>query len=74
MTQPSPGTARPAVPTPVVASPCVNLCRMNPATGYCDGCLRSIDEIVAWTRLDDSGKRSVLALLPARRLATKRPA
>jgi predicted Fe-S protein YdhL (DUF1289 family) len=47
---------------------------MNPANGYCEGCLRSIDEIVAWTRLDDAGKRAVLAQLPARRAAADRPA
>ncbi len=73
MTQPLPSAARPAVPTPAVASPCINLCRMNPATGFCDGCQRSIDEIVAWTRLDDAGKRAVLAQLPARRAANQRP-
>jgi hypothetical protein len=47
---------------------------MNPVSGYCDGCQRSIDEIVAWTRLDDAGKRAVLARLPARRAANQRPA
>lgn len=72
-----PGTPAPAsvpAPAPPVASPCTNVCRMNPATGYCDGCLRSIDEIVAWTRLDDAGKHAVLAQLPARRAAVQRPA
>jgi predicted Fe-S protein YdhL (DUF1289 family) len=47
---------------------------MNRDTGYCEGCLRSIDEIVAWTRLNDAGKRAVLAQLPVRRAATERPA
>jgi predicted Fe-S protein YdhL (DUF1289 family) len=46
---------------------------MNAVTGYCEGCQRSIDEIVAWTRLDDAGKRAVLARLPARRAAVDRP-
>lgn len=51
----------------VVASPCVNICRMHAATGWCEGCARSIAEIAAWSKLDDAGKRSVLDLLPARR-------
>ena len=50
-----------------VPSPCINICRMDKATGWCEGCLRSIDEIVAWGRLDDAAKRQVWALLPARR-------
>jgi hypothetical protein len=40
---------------------------MNPGTGWCDGCLRTIDEIVAWGSMDDEGKRRVWALLAARR-------
>jgi hypothetical protein len=50
-----------------VASPCINICRMDAATGWCEGCARTIDEIAAWSRLDDADKRSVLDLLPARR-------
>jgi predicted Fe-S protein YdhL (DUF1289 family) len=40
-------------------SPCISICRMVPATGLCEGCLRTIDEIAAWSRMDDAGKRSV---------------
>lgn len=50
-----------------VPSPCIDVCKMDPATGWCQGCLRTIDEIVAWGGLDDEGKRRVWALLPARR-------
>jgi len=42
-----------------VPSPCINVCRMVPATGLCEGCLRTIDEIVAWGRADDDYKRAV---------------
>ncbi|MCB1995261.1 MAG: DUF1289 domain-containing protein [Burkholderiaceae bacterium] len=44
---------------------------MNPRTGWCDGCWRSIDEIVAWGRLDDAAKRVVWAELPGRRAAAE---
>jgi len=40
-------------------SPCISICRMVPATGFCEGCLRTIAEIAAWSRMDDAGKRSV---------------
>ena len=44
-----------------VPSPCINVCKMSPVTGLCDGCLRTIDEIVAWSRADDDYKRTVWA-------------
>lgn len=52
-----------------VPSPCQSVCRMDPATGWCEGCLRSIDEIAAWSRLDDAGKRAVWRAI-GERLAT----
>ncbi|MBP7667871.1 MAG: DUF1289 domain-containing protein, partial [Burkholderiaceae bacterium] len=38
------------------ASPCINICRMHASTGWCEGCLRTIDEITTWGRLDDAGR------------------
>jgi predicted Fe-S protein YdhL (DUF1289 family) len=52
-----------------VASPCIDICRMNAATGLCEGCLRSLDEIAAWPALTEAQKRDVLARLPARKAA-----
>jgi len=40
-----------------VPSPCINVCRMNPRTGWCEGCLRSIDEIAQWSVATDDMKR-----------------
>ncbi len=50
-----------------VKSPCTNVCRMNPATGWCEGCARSIDEISAWSRADDAARLAILTRLPERR-------
>ena len=50
-----------------VASPCVDVCHMDSASGYCEGCLRSLDEIASWSKYTASEKRAVLALLPARK-------
>jgi predicted Fe-S protein YdhL (DUF1289 family) len=60
------GGAVPLTPEGRVASPCVNVCRMTPATGWCEGCRRSIDEIAAWARLDDAAREAVWRALPAR--------
>jgi predicted Fe-S protein YdhL (DUF1289 family) len=50
-----------------VASPCINVCRMSPDTGLCEGCLRTLAEIAAWSAMSADEKRGVLARLPSRR-------
>ena len=58
-----------AAAAPGVPSPCHSVCRIDPATGWCQGCARTLPEIAAWAGLDDEGKRQLWALLPARRQA-----
>lgn len=53
-----------------VASPCISVCRMDEASGLCVGCLRTLDEIVAWGVLDDAGKRAVWTLIGQRAAVT----
>ena len=48
-----------------VASPCINVCRMD-ASGYCEGCRRTLEEIACWSAYSAAEKRAVLALLPER--------
>jgi predicted Fe-S protein YdhL (DUF1289 family) len=50
-----------------VPSPCIDVCRMDETTGWCIGCARTLDEIAAWSTLDDMAKLKVWKLLPARR-------
>ena len=50
-----------------VASPCTNVCRIDPRTGWCEGCWRTLDEIAAWSTLSDEAKRAVWAQLKQRR-------
>ncbi|MBX3620249.1 MAG: DUF1289 domain-containing protein [Rhizobacter sp.] len=52
-------TTSPVATHAPVPSPCINVCRMDAATGLCAGCLRTIDEIAAWSTLDDDAKRAV---------------
>ena len=40
---------------------------MDEATGLCVGCLRTIDEIAAWSVLDDDERRAVWQRIFARR-------
>ena len=49
-----------------VASPCVKLCVVHPEARLCVGCLRSIDEISRWSRMDHVERASVMADLPSR--------
>ncbi|HEY2020451.1 DUF1289 domain-containing protein [Paraburkholderia sp.] len=49
-----------------VASPCINVCRMDASTGWCEGCLRTIDEIAGWSAFDDDAKRAVWDAIEAR--------
>lgn len=51
---------------PNVPSPCVSVCRINPVAEQCEGCLRTLDEIAAWGRMDDEGKRGVWGLIEER--------
>ena len=50
------------------ASPCVGICLLDPATGYCRGCLRSVTEIASWYDASAAEKRAILARLHQRRL------
>jgi predicted Fe-S protein YdhL (DUF1289 family) len=52
-----------------VASPCISVCAIDPRTGLCAGCFRSLDEIAGWITLSNDEKRAVVAALPARRRA-----
>ncbi len=54
------------------ASPCISICRMDDATGWCEGCLRTIDEIAAWSLLDDDERRQVNVVLSQRRVTWRR--
>ncbi len=40
-------------------SPCISICTMNPRTGLCDGCFRTIDEIALWSRASEDTKRTI---------------
>lgn len=47
-------------------SPCTGVCRIEPVSGWCAGCRRSLHEIATWQAMSVVEKRAVLALLPGR--------
>jgi uncharacterized protein len=49
-----------------VPSPCLSVCRMDPAKELCEGCFRTLDEIAAWSRMRDETKREVWAAIGRR--------
>lgn len=49
-------------------SPCISVCRMDERTGWCEGCLRRLEEIGQWTRMSDAERRAVWARVGERAL------
>lgn len=52
--------------TVAVASPCVGVCKIDPATGLCLGCARTGDEIASWGGVTAAARDAVWSALPAR--------
>jgi predicted Fe-S protein YdhL (DUF1289 family) len=50
-----------------VASPCTSVCIVDPVSGLCGGCFRTLEEIAGWIDFSASEKRAVIAALDARR-------
>lgn len=49
-----------------VDSPCINICRLDSDTGFCTGCFRTLDEIARWSKMNDSQRLEVLAVIARR--------
>jgi hydroxymethylglutaryl-CoA lyase len=47
-----------------VPSPCNSVCTIDPQTGRCAGCGRTLDQIARWSVMSDDEKRAVCATLP----------
>jgi len=56
-----------------VPSPCVSVCRIDPVTGLCAGCARTLNEIAAWSAYSDEEKRIVWSRIEARRRCAPEP-
>jgi predicted Fe-S protein YdhL (DUF1289 family) len=52
-----------------VSSPCISVCKMDEAHGLCIGCMRTLDEIAAWSTMNDTARLAVWKTLPERACA-----
>ena len=63
----------PTVKEAAVASPCINVCTLDPATQVCLGCFRTIGEIAAWGGASNAERAAIVAVsvdfLPLARVA-----
>ncbi|MEB8388463.1 DUF1289 domain-containing protein [Rhodobacteraceae bacterium KMM 6894] len=50
-----------------VQSPCINICVVHPEARLCTGCLRSIDEITRWSKMDTAERARIMDDLPGRK-------
>jgi uncharacterized protein len=57
-----------------IASPCIRVCTMDPATDLCVGCGRTLAEIARWGTMSETERDAVMAALPARQTQGERTA
>ncbi|MFZ6801758.1 DUF1289 domain-containing protein [Undibacterium sp. Di24W] len=50
-----------------VASPCVKACKINAETNLCSGCLRTLDEIIVWSKASNATKVAIWAKIEERK-------
>ena len=41
-------------------SPCINNCKLNERTKICEGCGRTIKEIMQWTLMTDEERKEIM--------------
>jgi hypothetical protein len=49
-----------------ILSPCIKVCAIDPASGLCAGCGRSLDEIARWSSFSDAERAHIMAHLAGR--------
>jgi len=57
----------------VIPSPCNKVCRIDPGSGYCLGCARTLEEIGRWSLMSEAEKAALVRRLPERRSADDPP-
>lgn len=57
-----------------VQSPCIGVCVIDEASGLCEGCLRTLEEIALWGSSSPAQRREILVRVDARqRVDAPRP-
>jgi uncharacterized protein len=55
----------------LIDTPCEKICVLDPPSGLCRGCGRTLAEIERWTAYSDGERARVMAELPGRLAAIK---
>ena len=53
------------------STPCIKLCIVDPPSGLCQGCGRTIAEIAQWAMLDERQRLAIMSELPGRLAASR---
>ena len=51
-----------------IASPCTKVCIIDPRSGLCLGCGRTLDEIARWTSFSETERNRIMTELLRRRV------
>jgi hypothetical protein len=57
------------LPPMPISSPCTKVCTIDPRSGLCLGCGRTLGEIAGWASMSETERRRIMADLPQRRRA-----
>jgi uncharacterized protein len=49
-----------------VSTPCIQVCVIDPPTGLCLGCSRTLAEIARWSTITETERKRIMAELPGR--------
>jgi predicted Fe-S protein YdhL (DUF1289 family) len=50
-----------------IPSPCIGVCLLDPGSGLCTGCMRTLEEIAAWPAAGEAERLAIVQRLRARR-------
>jgi predicted Fe-S protein YdhL (DUF1289 family) len=53
----------------VIETPCIKVCVIDPASGLCQGCGRTLDEIALWGSMSGEERRRIMGELKGRMVA-----
>lgn len=56
---------------PAIATPCVNICAVDPISALCIGCGRTIAEIADWSGMSEDERNVIMAGLAERMRAAR---
>jgi predicted Fe-S protein YdhL (DUF1289 family) len=54
-----------------VQSPCIGICKIDPHHSWCQGCLRTLAEITAWSQMSSAQKLNLLMVIQTRQAQGK---